>query len=81
MKSNSGSTVEYQASGAIGTGGPAESAQVLRRLIIGRLTFAPQADGFYVFSGTGTVKQLLRGVMRNVASRSRRYSVDKVRVL
>ena len=42
--------------------------QVLRRLVIGRLTFTPQADGYYAFSGKGTVQPLLGSVVRMLAS-------------
>jgi DNA invertase Pin-like site-specific DNA recombinase len=45
-----------------------QAQQVLRRLIVGRLVFTPQADGFYKFSGKGTVKPLLGGVIRKLAS-------------
>ena len=30
-----------------------QAQQVLRRLIVGRLTFAPTAAGYYTFSGKG----------------------------
>jgi hypothetical protein len=45
-----------------------QAQQVLRRLVIGRLTFTPQADGYYAFSGKGTVQPLLGGVVRMLAS-------------
>ncbi|MEE8146888.1 MAG: hypothetical protein V3T24_04740, partial [Longimicrobiales bacterium] len=45
-----------------------QGQQVLRRLIVGRLTFAPTADGYYTFTGKGTVRPLLAGVVRNWAS-------------
>jgi hypothetical protein len=45
-----------------------QGQQVLRRLIVGRLTFTPQPGGYYTFSGCGTVEPLLAGVIRNLAS-------------
>jgi hypothetical protein len=45
-----------------------QAQQVLRRLVVGRLTFTPREDGFYAFTGKGTVRPLLGGVIRNVAS-------------
>ncbi len=45
-----------------------QGQQVLRRLIVGRLNFVPTEDGYYTFSGTGTVQPLLSGVVRNWAS-------------
>ena len=45
-----------------------QGQQVLRRLIVGRLTFAPTEDGYYTFSGTGTVQPLLGGVVRKWVS-------------
>ena len=45
-----------------------QAQQVLRRLVIGRLTFTPQADGYYAFSGKGTVEPLLGGIVRKLAS-------------
>ena len=43
-----------------------QAQQVLRRLIVGRLTFTPKGK-HYAFAGVGTVKPLL-GVVQNVAS-------------
>lgn len=43
-----------------------QGQQILRRLIVGRLRFAPQDGGHYTFSGTGTVRPLLSGVIRNL---------------
>ena len=43
---------------------PVQGQQVLKRLIDGRLTFEPTADGeerYYRFTGTGTVEPLLAG--------------------
>ena len=45
-----------------------QAQQVLRRLIIGRLTFTPHTDGYYAFSGKGTVQPLLGSVVRMLAS-------------
>ena len=45
-----------------------QGQQVLRRLIVGRLTFVPTEGDYYTFSGTGTVRPLLSGVVRNWAS-------------
>jgi hypothetical protein len=45
-----------------------QAQQVLRRLVIGRLTFTPQADGYYAFAGKGTVEPLLGGFVRKLAS-------------
>jgi site-specific DNA recombinase len=45
-----------------------QGQQVLRRLIVGRVTFTPEAEGYYRFAGSGTVKPLLGGVIRNLAS-------------
>lgn len=44
-----------------------QAQQIVRRLVKERLTMTPQTDGFYTFSGTGTVRPLLAGV-RNMAS-------------
>jgi hypothetical protein len=50
----------------------AQGQQILRKLIDGRLTFEPREDEkgrFYAFSGVGTVKKLLAGLVpQNVAS-------------
>lgn len=40
-----------------------QAQQILRRLVVGRLTFTPHADGYYTFSGKGTAKPLLAGVV------------------
>ena len=45
-----------------------QAQQVVRRLVKGRLTMMPQTSGFYSFSGIGTVRPLLVGVIRNLAS-------------
>ncbi len=42
--------------------------QILRRLIVGKLTFTPKVNGDYEFSGRGTVRPLLAGVVRKLAS-------------
>jgi hypothetical protein len=44
-----------------------QAQQVLRRLVKGRLTFTPRGD-HYEFSGTGTFKPVLTGIVRNLAS-------------
>ena len=44
-----------------------QGQQVLRRLIVGRLTFVPTEGDYYTFSGTGTVRPLLRGAVRKWA--------------
>ena len=49
-----------------------QAQQILRRLVIERLTFTPHADGHYDFSGKGTVEPLIRGVVRKLASPSGR---------
>ena len=43
-----------------------QAQQVLRRLIVGRLT--PDRRGYYTFEGRGTVRPLPAGVVRNLAS-------------
>jgi len=48
-----------------------QAQQVLRRLVVGRLTFTPNRHGYYTFQGRGTVRPLLAGVVRNLASPSR----------
>ncbi len=45
-----------------------QAQQVLRRLVKGRLTFTPTADGHYKFCGVGTVQPVLAGVVQNLAS-------------
>ena len=45
-----------------------QAQQAIRRLVKGRLTMAPQADKSYEFSGIGTVRPLLAGVIQNLAS-------------
>jgi hypothetical protein len=45
-----------------------QGQQVLRRLIKGRLVFTPDEAGYYTFTGVGTVKPLLAGAVRNLAS-------------
>src|SRR5262245_48756175 len=42
--------------------------QILRRLIVGKLTFTPKVNGDYEFAGRGTVRPLLNGVVRKLAS-------------
>ena len=42
--------------------------QILRRLIVGKLTFTPKLNGDYEFVGRGTVRPLLAGVIRKLAS-------------
>ena len=42
--------------------------QILRRLVVGKLTCAPKLNGDYEFAGRGTVRPLLSGVVRKVAS-------------
>ena len=49
-------------------GNVAQSQAILRRLIKGRLTFTPDQAGNYTFAGVGTVRPLLAGAIRNVAS-------------
>ena len=39
--------------------------QILRRLIVGKLTFTPMLNGDYEFVGKGTVRPLLSGVIRH----------------
>ena len=64
---------------------PVQGQQVLERLIDGRLTFEPTADGeerYYRFTGTGTVEPLLAGqVVQKLASPTGKnilYQVDLV---
>jgi hypothetical protein len=58
-----------------------QAQQVLRRLVIGRLTFTPQADGYYAFSGKGTVEPLLGGIVPKLASPTRHsHHVHPVRI-
>jgi site-specific DNA recombinase len=45
-----------------------QAQQVLRRLVVGRLTFTPQKGGFYAFKGIGTVRPLLGNAIRLLAS-------------
>lgn len=42
--------------------------QILRRLIVGKFTFTPKLNGDYEFAGRGTVRPLLAGVIRKLAS-------------
>jgi hypothetical protein len=42
--------------------------QILRRLVVGKLTFTPKLKGDYQFTGRGTVRPLLAGVIRKLAS-------------
>jgi hypothetical protein len=42
--------------------------QILRRLLVGKLTFTPKLNGDYEFAGRGTVRPLLAGVIRKLAS-------------
>ena len=42
--------------------------QILRRLIVGKLTFTPKLNGDYEFAGKGTVRPLLARVVCKVAS-------------
>ncbi|MBA3888839.1 MAG: recombinase zinc beta ribbon domain-containing protein [Acidobacteria bacterium] len=46
----------------------AQGQQVLRRLIRGKFTFAPQEDKTYAFSAIGTVRPLLGGLVQKLAS-------------
>lgn len=45
-----------------------QGQQILRRLIVGRLTFTPKKAGYYTFEGKGTLRPLLEGVVHNLAS-------------
>ncbi len=45
-----------------------QTQQILRRLVVGKLTFTPKLNGDYEFSGRGTVRPLLAGVVRKLAS-------------
>jgi hypothetical protein len=42
--------------------------QILRRLIVGKLTCTPKLNGDHEFVGRGTVRPLLAGVVRKLAS-------------
>jgi hypothetical protein len=44
-----------------------QGQQILRRLVKGRLTFMPRAD-HYEFTGIGTVRPVIAGLVQNVAS-------------
>ena len=58
--------------------------QTLRRLVVGRLTFTPREDGYYTFSGTGTIQPLLSGVVRKLASPTgivRLWTINRSRLL
>ena len=45
-----------------------QGQQILRRLIVGRLTFTPKQAGYYTFEGKGTLRPLLEGAVHNLAS-------------
>jgi site-specific DNA recombinase len=45
-----------------------QAQQIIRRLVVGRLTMTPQPAGYYTFTGSGTVRPLLSGCIRNMAS-------------
>ena len=45
-----------------------QTQQILRRLVVGKLTFTPKLNGDYEFAGRGTVRPLLAGVVRKLAS-------------
>ena len=45
-----------------------QTQQILRRLVVGKLTFTPKLNGDYEFAGKGTVRPLLAGVVRKLAS-------------
>ena len=45
-----------------------QAQQILRRVIVGRLTFTPTDAGYYTFAGTETVQLLLAGAVRSSAS-------------
>jgi hypothetical protein len=47
-----------------------QAQQILRRLVVGKLTFTPKLNGDYEFAGKGTVRPLLSGVIRKLASPS-----------
>ena len=59
-----------------------QGQQVLKRLIDGRLTFEPTADGderYSTFSGSGTVEPLLAGqVVQKLASPTGLDQVDRI---
>jgi hypothetical protein len=46
----------------------AADAAVLWRLVVGKLTFTPKLNGDYEFAGRGTVRPLLAGEVRKLAS-------------
>jgi hypothetical protein len=46
-------------------GSVAQGQQILRRLLVGRLTFTPHGDA-YLFHGTGTVQPMLNGLVQNL---------------
>jgi hypothetical protein len=46
----------------------AQTQQILRRLIVGKSTFTLKLNGDYEFTGKGTVRPLLAGVVRKLAS-------------
>ena len=45
----------------------AQGQQIPKRLVVGRLTFTPHPDG-YLFTGTGTLKPMLGGLVQKGAS-------------
>jgi hypothetical protein len=52
---------------ALLTGDVPQAQPVLKRLIAGRLTFDPQADGSYRFKGVGSVESVIAGLVPTCA--------------
>jgi hypothetical protein len=57
----------------------AQGQQILRRLVVGRLTFTPHPDG-YLFTGTGTLKPMLGGLVQKGASPTGRVDLYQVKL-
>ncbi len=54
--------------GSVCFGATFTKRQVRGQLVVGRVTFVPTEGDYDTFAGTGTVRRLLRGVVRNGAT-------------